>query len=41
VATASIGVHVASAADATPESLLRGADRGMYAAKRRSFASSV
>jgi len=41
VATASIGVHVASAADATPEALLRGADRGMYAAKRRSFASSV
>ncbi len=41
VATASIGVHVAAAAEATPESLLRGADRGMYAAKRRSFASSV
>ncbi len=41
VATASIGVHVATAGEATPESLLRGADRGMYAAKRRSFASSV
>jgi len=41
VATASIGVHVAAAGEATAESLLRGADRGMYAAKRRSFASSV
>jgi diguanylate cyclase (GGDEF)-like protein len=41
VATASIGVHVASAADTTPEALLSAADRGMYAAKRRSFASSV
>jgi hypothetical protein len=34
-------VHVAAAGEATAESLLRGADRGMYAAKRRSFASSV
>jgi diguanylate cyclase (GGDEF)-like protein len=41
LATASIGVHVACAAEATPESLLRGADRGMYAAKRRSIAASV
>jgi diguanylate cyclase (GGDEF)-like protein len=39
VATASVGVHVALAAEATPESLLRGADRGMYAAKRGSVAS--
>jgi diguanylate cyclase (GGDEF)-like protein len=33
-ARASVGVHVASAAEATPESLLGGADRGMYAVKR-------
>jgi diguanylate cyclase (GGDEF)-like protein len=39
VATASVGVHIACAADATPESLLRGADRGMYAIKRGSVAS--
>jgi diguanylate cyclase (GGDEF)-like protein len=38
VATASVGVHVALAAEATPESLLRGADRGMYVAKRGSIA---
>jgi hypothetical protein len=31
-------VHVALAAEATPESLLRGADRGMYVAKRGSIA---
>jgi diguanylate cyclase (GGDEF)-like protein len=41
VATASVGLHVAAAAEATPESLLRGADRGMYAAKRRSAVASV
>jgi diguanylate cyclase (GGDEF)-like protein len=41
VATASVGVHVAYASEATPESLLRGADRGMYAAKRRSVAASL
>jgi diguanylate cyclase (GGDEF)-like protein len=41
VATASVGVHVAYPAEATPESLLRGADRGMYLAKRRSVAASL
>ncbi len=41
MATASVGLHLARAADATPESLLRGADRGMYAAKRRSITASV
>jgi diguanylate cyclase (GGDEF)-like protein len=41
VATASVGVHVAIAGDATPESLLRGADRGMYAAKRGSVAAGI
>jgi diguanylate cyclase (GGDEF)-like protein len=34
IVRASVGVHVATAAEATPESLLLGADRGMYAAKR-------
>ncbi|WP_028059134.1 histidine kinase N-terminal 7TM domain-containing protein [Candidatus Solirubrobacter pratensis] len=38
LATASVGVHVQPIAQATPESLLRGADRGMYAAKRRTVA---
>jgi diguanylate cyclase (GGDEF)-like protein len=41
VATASVGLHVADAAEATPESLLRGADRGMYAAKRRSAVAAA